>query len=56
MCTIKMRKEKMKSSRPRGSADPVKPSFREKGQELPHNAMGSTHLGEEGIGGVVNGE
>lgn len=56
MCTIKMRREQMKSSRPSGTADPVKPPFRERCKELHHTAVGSTHLGEEGKGGVVNGE
>lgn len=31
-------------------------SKQEKCKELEHNAMDSTHLGEEGIRGIVNGE
>lgn len=41
-----MRREQMKNSRPSGSADPVKPSFREKCKELHHTAMGPLTWGK----------
>jgi hypothetical protein len=57
VCKIKMRKEDGRGE-PSGLAEPCNPHpiSREKQSESYHNATDSTHLGEEGVRGIIDGE